>query len=285
MCPPEALRALLQRRPKVLPPAKEAKGGRRRWRWWPARCLPVWSGMSRGASAGPSSSSSSSSSSSTCCSSRRAEQARGPFGEEQFLAVCRESTKPREAARAAWELMAETASFCIFRLFDEKSGLYEYKVYATLGDCSPDVCAEVYMDLTYRTQWDRYLRDISEKPFEGRTVIHWEVKFPFPMANRDYVFIRERKDMELEGKKIYVILAKSVNTSKFPEKTGIVRVKNYKQCVAFESDGKKGSKVFMSYFDDPGGKVPSWLVNWGTKTGVPNFLIDMEKACHSYRKR
>ncbi|XP_060127987.1 phosphatidylcholine transfer protein isoform X1 [Zootoca vivipara] len=157
--------------------------------------------MSRGASAGPSSSSSSSSSSSTCCSSRKAEQARGHFGEEQFLAVCRESAKPREAARAAWELMAETASFCIFRLFDEKSGLYEYKVYATLGDCSPDVCAEVYMDLTYRTKWDRYLR------------------------------------------------------------------------------------VFMSYFDDPGGKVPSWLVNWGTKTGVPNFLIDMEKACHSYRKR
>ncbi|XP_061477748.1 phosphatidylcholine transfer protein isoform X3 [Rhineura floridana] len=141
------------------------------------------------------------------------------------------------------------------------------------------------MDLTYRTKWDRYLRELCEKTHDGRTVIYWEVKFPFPMANRDYVFIRERQDMEVDGKKIYVILAKSVNTAKFPEKPGIVRVKNYKQSVAFQSDGKKGSKVFLSYFDDPGGKVPSWLVNWVTKTGVPNFLNDMEKACLSYRKR
>ncbi|XP_061477747.1 phosphatidylcholine transfer protein isoform X2 [Rhineura floridana] len=166
-----------------------------------------------------------------------------------------------------------------------KSGLYEYKVYGILADCAPELCAEVYMDLTYRTKWDRYLRELCEKTHDGRTVIYWEVKFPFPMANRDYVFIRERQDMEVDGKKIYVILAKSVNTAKFPEKPGIVRVKNYKQSVAFQSDGKKGSKVFLSYFDDPGGKVPSWLVNWVTKTGVPNFLNDMEKACLSYRKR
>lgn len=48
--------------------------------------------------------------------------------------------------------------------------------------------------------------------------------------------------MELDGQKIYVILAKSVNTVKFSEKPGIVRVKNFRQGVAFASDGKKGCK-------------------------------------------
>lgn len=33
-----------------------------------------------------------------------------------------------------------------------------------------------------------------------------------------------------------------MNTVKFSEKPGIVRVKNYKQGVAFVSDGKKGCK-------------------------------------------
>nr|XP_020641866.1 phosphatidylcholine transfer protein [Pogona vitticeps] len=166
-----------------------------------------------------------------------------------------------------------------------KSGLYEYKLYGILNDCAPELCADVYTDLNYRPKWDQFVRDICEKTHDGRPAIYWEVKFPFPLTNRDYVFTRERRDMEVDGRKIYVILAKSVQTNKFPEKSGIVRVKAYRQGVAFESDGKKGSKVFMTYFDDPGGKLPSWLVNWATKTGVPNFLKDMQKACHTYRKK
>ncbi|XP_044277419.1 phosphatidylcholine transfer protein [Varanus komodoensis] len=210
---------------------------------------------------------------------------RAPFSEDHFLAVCREVAKSREAATGSWQLMADSAGFSIYRMLDEKSGLYEYKVYSYLSDCSPELCADVYMDLNYRKKWDQYLREMCEKNLDGRTVIYWELKFPFPLANRDYVFIRERQDMEVDGEKIYVILAKSVSTSKFPEKPGIVRVKNYKQSVAFQSDGKKGTKVFMWYFDDPGGKVPPWLVNWATKTGVPNFLKDMQRACHAYCKR
>ncbi|XP_062975976.1 phosphatidylcholine transfer protein [Elgaria multicarinata webbii] len=231
--------------------------------------------MSRGTSAGPSASS----------SARRPEQPRVPFPEDQFLSICREVLKPRETAGGPWQLMVDSGSFSIYRLLDEKTGLYEYKVYSLLPDCPPELCADVYMDLNYRTKWDQYLREMCEKTHDGLSVIYWELKFPFPLANRDYVFIRERQDMELDGQKIYVILAKSVTTSKFPEKPGIVRVKNYRQSVAFVSDGKKGSRVFMSYFEDPGGKIPSWLVNWATKTGVPNFLKDMQRACHTYRKR
>uniref|UniRef100_A0A8D0E8P0 Phosphatidylcholine transfer protein n=1 Tax=Salvator merianae TaxID=96440 RepID=A0A8D0E8P0_SALMN len=216
----------------------------------------------------------------------RAAPARGSsFADEQFLAVCRELAKPKEGSGSTWQLMAESAGLSIYRLYDEKSGLYEYKVYGNLAECSPELCADVYMDLNYRLKWDRYLRELCEKTHDGRTVIYWEVKFPFPLANRDYVFIRERQDLEVDGKKIYVILSKSINAVKVPEKPGIVRVKNYKQSVAFESDGMNGCKVFMSYFDDPGGKLPSWLINWATKTGVPNFLKDMQRACLSYQKR
>lgn len=48
--------------------------------------------------------------------------------------------------------------------------------------------------------------------------------------------------MEVDGRKIYVILSQSLSTSPFPEKPGVVRVKDYKQSVAIESDGKNGSK-------------------------------------------
>lgn len=49
-----------------------------------------------------------------------------------------------------------------------------------------------------------------------------------------------------------------------------------------ESDGGCGTKVFMNYFDNPGGMIPTWLVNWAAKKGVPGFLTDMQEACSNY---
>ncbi|KAG9461376.1 hypothetical protein GDO78_017073 [Eleutherodactylus coqui] len=97
-----------------------------------------------------------------------------------------------------------------------------------------------------------------------------------------YVYIRDRRDLEINGRKIFVILAKSVSVQHCPEKSGIIRVNGYKQSLAIESDGNGGCRVFMYYFDNPGGMIPSWLINWAAKSGVPNFLKDMQKACEGY---
>lgn len=40
----------------------------------------------------------------------------------------------------------------------QETGLYEYKVFGSLASCAPDVCADVYMDLNYRRQWDSYVK-------------------------------------------------------------------------------------------------------------------------------
>ncbi|XP_045038475.2 phosphatidylcholine transfer protein isoform X1 [Desmodus rotundus] len=175
---------------------------------------------------------------------------------------------------------------CLITISKSKqTGLYEYKVFGVLEDCPPAVLADVYMDLDYRKQWDQYVKELYEKECGGKTVVYWEVKYPFPMSNRDYVYIRQRQELDVEGRKIYVVLAQSVSIPQFAERPGVVRVKGYKQSLAIESDGKKGSKVFMYYFDNPGGQIPSWLINWAAKNGVPNFLKDMEKACQAYLKK
>ncbi|XP_077184813.1 phosphatidylcholine transfer protein [Paroedura picta] len=207
------------------------------------------------------------------------------FSEDQFLDACHEVGRLRARPESTWQLLAEAAGVSIYRVLDQKSGLYEYKIYGGIAGCSPELCAEVYMDLKHRPTWDRYAKELCEKTHEDRTVIYWEVKFPFPLWNRDYVFIRERRDLEIDGRKVLIILAKSVSTPQFPEKTGVIRVRNYRQSIAVESDGTNGSKVYMSYFDDPGGMVPPWFVNWVAKTAVPNFLKDMRKACLRYHKK
>ncbi|XP_039097110.1 phosphatidylcholine transfer protein isoform X2 [Hyaena hyaena] len=208
--------------------------------------------------------------------------AAGGFSEEQFREACAE-IQQRAPAGAHWELLVETLGFSIYGLLDQ-TGLYEYKVFGVLDDCPPDLLADVYMDLDYRKQWDQYVKELYEKECNGETVVYWQVKYPFPMSNRDYIYIRQRQELDMEGRKIHVVLAQSTSVPQFPERSGVVRVNQYKQSLAIESDGKKGSKVFMYYFDNPGGQIPSWLINWVAKNGVPNFLKDMAKACKNYRR-
>ncbi|KAI4895138.1 hypothetical protein NFI96_022540 [Prochilodus magdalenae] len=219
------------------------------------------------------------------------------FTEQQFQEAWRELDEPQ--IEGEWEFFTETMGVKIYRRFIKETGLYEYKVFGSLSSCTPDLCADVYMDLAYRKQWDGYVKELYEKDYGGQKAIYWEVKYPFPLSNRDnsatspssllaltllsqYVYMRERRDLEVNGRKICVVLARSSAVSQCPEKSGVIRVEDYKQSLAMESDGANGTKVFMNYFDNPGGKIPTWLVNWAAKSGVPAFLTDMQKACSNY---
>ncbi|XP_035511525.1 phosphatidylcholine transfer protein isoform X3 [Morone saxatilis] len=91
-------------------------------------------------------------------------------------------------------------------------------------------------------------QELYEKDFNGQTAIYWEVKYPFPLSNRDYVYMRERRDLDVDGRKIWVILARSSPDTPCAEKSGVLRVKDYKQSVALESDGAGGTKERSSRF-------------------------------------
>ena len=54
--------------------------------------------------------------------------------------------------------------------------------------------------------------------------------------------MRQRQELDFEGQKVHVILAQSTSEPQFPEKSGVIRVKHYKQRLAIQSDGKRGSK-------------------------------------------
>ncbi|KAK9534567.1 hypothetical protein VZT92_007006 [Zoarces viviparus] len=202
------------------------------------------------------------------------------FTDEEFQSAWRELDEPQ--LEGGWELFVETMGVTIYRLYDKETRLYEYKVFGSLASCTAELCADVYMDLAYRKHWDKYVKELYEKDFSGQTAIYWEVKYPLLLSNRDYVYVRERRDLDVDGRRISVILARSAAEVACAESSGVLRVKDYKQSVALESDGGCGTKVFMNYFDNPGGSIPTWLVNWAAGTGVPGFLTDMQKACSKY---
>lgn len=181
-----------------------------------------------------------------------------------------------------FEIFVESGDVTIYRQYRESSGLYEYKVIGTLDGVSPDICAKVYVDLKYRKKWDSYVKELKEVQEGEKLGIYWEVNFPFPMSNRDYVFIRESKEFDINGKHIWVILGRSENFASVPEKSGVIRVDDFIQSLAITADGDTKTKAYMHYYDNPKGMIPTWLINWAAKTGVPSFLDSMNKACRKY---
>ncbi|XP_068833503.1 phosphatidylcholine transfer protein-like [Capricornis sumatraensis] len=203
------------------------------------------------------------------------------FSEEEFQEACAELQRPRVSG---WEIPVVTSVVKVYqRPLKKLTGLHEYKVSGIVRS-PPDLLADVYMDLDYRKQWDQYVQELYEIKVGGEEAVYWQMKYPFPMSNRDVVYVRQRRDLNFEGRKVHVILAQSISVPWFSEKSGMIRVKQYKQSLAIQSYDSWRSEVFMYYFNNPGGQIPFWILNNFTKSEIPGFLRDLEKACLKYHR-
>jgi hypothetical protein len=202
------------------------------------------------------------------------------FLEQEFVDACGELDVPNTEG---WEFFTESHDIKIYRQYNKSTGLYSYKIYGQIKRIDPELCSRVYMDLDYRKKWDSYVKELREvSEADDRKFIYWQVKYPFPLYNRDYVYVREMKKLELNGSTVWVILAKAAECNQLAPRSGVVRVVEYDQSLAITSDQENGTRAFMRYYDNPGGSIPTWLINWAAKSGVPGFLSDMQKACEGY---
>lgn len=204
------------------------------------------------------------------------------FQDEEFLCACRELDTP---SLVGWEQFTQSDSgdIEIYRKYNEKSGLYSYKIFGTM-DVPPEVCSKVYLDLEYRKLWDPYVKEIREVSNGEKSGIYWLLNYPFPLSKRDFVYGREIRELDMDGRHIWVILSRTndeLNDLESIDK-GYVRIRECYQTMAITSYGENGSKAFSLYYDDPGGLIPSWVINWAAKTGMPAFLANMQKACREY---
>ncbi|XP_065053640.1 phosphatidylcholine transfer protein-like [Rhopilema esculentum] len=202
------------------------------------------------------------------------------FSDNEFEVVLKEFEDPD---LSQYEFFLETMDVTIYRKFIQSSGLYEYKVLGNIG-CHGSVCQEVYMDLDYRKSWDSYVAELKEVQTDDTFVIYWDVKYPFPLSNRDYCYVRKLRHFVHNGKDTWIILSRSYKVESIPVKKRAIRVEDYHQYMVIQDDGFKNTKAYMHYYDNPKGMIPTWFINWAAKTGIPSFLMSMKLACESYEQ-
>ncbi|XP_052514282.1 phosphatidylcholine transfer protein-like [Budorcas taxicolor] len=203
------------------------------------------------------------------------------FSEEQFQEACAELQNPR---LSGWNWQVESRGFTVYRKLNRPTGLYEYKLIGTLR-APPDLLADICMDLGYIRWRIPQVIEAYKTECNGETVIYMKMEFPFLLSHRDCVYVQQRRELDFRGRKIQVVLAKSTSVPQFPERSGFIRVRQCQVKLAVESDGSNQSKVLIHCFINPGGRIPSWIINLFAKNGIPGFLADLEDAYLRYQRR
>merc|ERR1711990_441026 len=179
-----------------------------------------------------------------------------------------------------WKLFVDTPEVQVFAWLDPETGYFQWKVFGEIK-YSQEILKKVLLDIDYRKTWDSYVGSI-EKIEENNNleIIYWDVKYGVPfVSNRDYVYCRELKEMEEEGETFTVILSKTYESEKelVPAKKGKVRVVGFKQFMAVVKT-EAGCKLYFHSVDRPGGNIPTSLINWAAKNGIPNYLNVVKKG-------
>lgn len=182
-----------------------------------------------------------------------------------------------------WEPFAERKDMLIWRKeHKEHQGLYMYKVYGRFEEVNAQDFLHVQIDTSYRLKWDKTVADIhvvDSDPSTNSDVIYWEVKWPHMFANRDYVF--KRRFAVYLNKKLMIIVNKNTEHPSVPPKSDAQRVNEYWSYMVIRpltEFSEPGIEFVLTYFDDPGLSMPSYLAGWIAMSALPDFLLRLREA-------
>jgi hypothetical protein len=197
-----------------------------------------------------------------------------------FLAFNRLSAQTRE--NDGWKLAKDKQGIKIYTRSLEGSKLKEFKAYTELNT-SIEILAEVLMDVEHYTDWtenikhSKLLKEISDKEI----IIYSELKVPWPFDNRDVV---DRTQIYWSvNKDSFTLEIKSI-PDYIQEKEEIVRMPLADGGWEIYRKGNDKISVAYHFAADPGGRIPSWLVNMFIVDGPYKTLNNLKVYLRSYSK-
>jgi len=114
--------------------------------------------------------------------------------------------------------------------------------------------------------------EIVEKESEVVDWVYWSVSFPFPFSSRDYLYKRQSKTL---GECVYFFKCTAADHASRPVISSRVRVEDFEMILVLKgvADNNSSTWLFMNYFADFKMSIPTYLYNWVTKTGVPEYWL------------
>jgi hypothetical protein len=186
--------------------------------------------------------------------------------------------------QTAWQLNTEKDGIKVFTQQIPDSKVKAIKVECELNATQSQLVALIMdvntsADWVYRTKSSVLVKQVSP----SELYYYSEVKMPWPTANRDFVAHLIVKQNPYT--KVVTIDGPAV-TGMVPEKKGIVRITNSTGKWTIIPEGFDHVKVTYTLHVEPGGSIPSWLVNMFATEGPLNVFeslkVQMQKPVYKY---
>jgi hypothetical protein len=158
-----------------------------------------------------------------------------------------------------WQLKAEKEGIKIYTSDVAGSKIKALKVEADFN-ATPSQLVALIMDVNTSPEWVYHVKSctVVKRISPSELYYYSEVNLPWPVANRD--FVAHLKVTQNPDTKVVTIDGPAVE-GLVPVKEGIVRVNESKGEWVITPIGADQIKVVYSIHVDPGGSLPSWLVN------------------------
>jgi hypothetical protein len=186
-----------------------------------------------------------------------------------------------------WEPYLERSNMITWRR-EQQDGHYAYKVYVHYSDVTAEDFLLVQTDTEYRKLWDESaikLEVIDQDKSNGSNsqIIYWEMLWPKLFANRDYVY--NRRTFVDRNRKIILIVNQSTKHPKCPNHPENHRVEEYWSYMVIKpttSFKQPGLEFILTYYDNPGVRIPQSITNWVAQRQMPDFLDKLHLATLDY---
>ncbi len=157
-----------------------------------------------------------------------------------------------------WELRKNEDGIKVYTREVDGSDFDEYKAVMTVK-IEPKALLYVICDVSKFTEW---MPDIEEakmlkKESADMQIDYTETNAPWPVKNRDAVVQRDI----IHGKNGEITINMKALPDYIPEKDGIVRIPKMDGFWKMTPRGNGEVEVINQVLADPGGYLPSWLVN------------------------
>jgi hypothetical protein len=181
-----------------------------------------------------------------------------------------------------WKLNTEKDGIKIYTSIVPDSKVKAIKVECELNATSSQLVALV-MDLKTAPDWVYHTKscELIKQVSPSEIYYYSEINLPWPAANRD--FVAHLTVTQNPDTKVITIDGPAV-PGFIPVKNGIVRIDHSTGKWTITPLGANQIKVEYSIHVDPGGSLPSWLVNMFAKEGplqiFKNLKLQLQKSAY-----
>lgn len=159
----------------------------------------------------------------------------------------------------SWTFMKEKDGIKVYTRREINSSMKSFKGDVTFKASLQKVYSMLGNDKN-NDWWDKAITDVKVLGYEENKYVQYYLVYtlPWPFKNRDIVTETTISTDKVSGVRIYTAIPLS---NKVPEKSNLVRIKEFKQTWTVQPVDKGYIHVTLEGSVNPGGSIPAWLYN------------------------